>query len=130
LLPTLRLRLSLGAASSRRRATSLLLLLLLLRRLLVLLWRRRLTMSALHSFSLGAGFIHLPCTSLGRDLLLQSGRRTSARLAALSCTHRCRRAELYRFIVTLWRILWRLTLPRTLLPTGPWRWLATLLLPL
>jgi hypothetical protein len=45
-------------------------LLLPLQRLLVLLCRRRLTMSALHSFSLGARFILLPCTSRGRDLLM------------------------------------------------------------
>jgi hypothetical protein len=38
-------------------------------RALLLLWRRRLTTSALHSFSLDARFIRLPCTSLRRDLL-------------------------------------------------------------
>jgi len=79
----------------------LLLQLLLLPLLLALLWRRRLTISALHSFSLGACFIRLPCTRPGRDLLTRSGRRTSARFAALTCAHRGRRAELNRFLLTL-----------------------------
>ena len=126
LLPTLRLRLSLAAVSSRRRATSLLQLLL---RLLVLLWRRRLTTSTLHSVSLSARFIHLSSTDRRRDLLMQSGRRPSARLAALSCAHRCPgcgRPEPHRFRLTLWRILRWLTLPLTLLLTWSSRWLATM----
>ena len=125
LLPTLRLPLSLAGVSSRRRATSL----LLLRRLLVLLWRRRLTPSTLHSVSLSARFVRLSSTGRRRDLLMQSGRRPSARLAALSCAHRCPgcgRPEPHRFRLTLWRILRWLTLPLTLLLTWSSRWLATM----
>src|SRR4029450_5081767 len=110
---------------SRRRATSLLLLL----RLLVLLWRRRLKTSALHFFSFGPAFAPLPSTGRRRDLLMQSGRRTSARVAALSCAHRCpggRRPEPHRFRLTLWRILRWLTLPLTLLLTWSSHWLATM----
>jgi hypothetical protein len=38
-------------------------------RALLLLWRRLLTTSSLHSFSLDARFIRPPSTSRGRDLL-------------------------------------------------------------
>jgi hypothetical protein len=105
-------------------------LLLLRLRALLLLLRRRLTTSPLHSFSLGTRFIRLSSTGRRRDLLTRSWLCTSARLPAFTRTHGRRRAELYRLILTLWRILWRLTLTWTLLLTGPSRWLTTLLLPL
>ena len=100
-------------------------------RLLVLLWRRRLTVSALHPFSLAARLTRLSSTGRRRELLTGSWLYDSPRLALLSCAHRCpgcRRPELYRFILTLRRILWGLTLPWTLLITGPSRWLTTLFL--
>ncbi len=62
-----------------------LLLRLLLRRRLVLLCGRRLTMSALHSFSLSARFIRMSSTSRRRDLLMRPGRCTSVRLLMFSC---------------------------------------------
>ena len=77
-------------------------------RLLALLWRRRLTVSALHSFSLGARFIRISSTSRRRDLLMKSGRWTAARLLVFSCAQRCRRAEpltLQSSLVTLRRSL-------------------------
>jgi hypothetical protein len=58
-------------------------MLLLLR--LVLLWRRRLSVSTLDSFSLGARFIRMSSTSRRRDLLMKPGRCASARLLMFSC---------------------------------------------
>ena len=49
-------------------------------RLLVLLWRRRLSVSALHSFSLGARLIRSSATRRRRDLLMKSGWRTGSTL--------------------------------------------------
>lgn len=126
-MPTFRLPAALAVIGCGRHATT---LLPLFRRLLVLLARRRLTTSPLHSFAFGTRFIRLSSTSRRRDLLTRSWLCPSPRLALLSCTHRGRRAELYRLILTLWRILWRLTLPWTLLLTRPSRWLTTLLLSL
>jgi hypothetical protein len=73
--------------------------------LLVLMLGRRLCVSALHSFSLGARFIRGSSTSRMRALLMKSGRWTSARLPVFNCARRRRRAEPYTFVVTLWRIL-------------------------
>ena len=66
--PAFRLSLCLAMIGRGRRTTALPLLRLLLRQL-ALLRRRRLTISALHSLSLGAHLIRLPCTTLGRYLL-------------------------------------------------------------
>ena len=88
------------------------LLLLLLE--LVLGWRR-LSMSALHSLSLGARFIRLSCcTTLRRDLLMKSG-WTSPRSALFRRSHRSprrRRAELQRLLRSLLAPLLRLLLLR------------------
>ena len=80
-------------------------LLLLLRRRLMRLWRRRLTVSGTHPFSLGAQFLCVYPTRRRRDLLMNSGRRTAARLPLSSCTERCRRAEPHGFVMTLRRSL-------------------------
>jgi hypothetical protein len=102
--------------------------LLQLRRRLLLLWPRLLTIRALDPFSLAAHFTCGSATRRRRDRLPKSRWRTSAKLLLFAGSHRRRRTEPYRLILTLWRILWWLTLPWTLLLTGPSRWLATLLL--
>jgi hypothetical protein len=71
-----------------RRAT-----LLALLRLPGLSWRRRLTRSALHSFSLDARRIRGSATGRRGDRLPNSGWRTSSTLLMFSCAKRCRRAE-------------------------------------
>ena len=111
LLPTLRLPLSLAAVSSRRRATGLPLL-----RRLVLLWRRRLTMSALHSFSLGGRRTRGSATRRRVDRLPNSSWRTGSTLLMFSCAQRRRRAEpltLESSLVTLRRSLSCSTMRRT-----------------
>jgi hypothetical protein len=105
----------------------LLLQLLLALLLLLLLLRRRLTISALHSLSLGTRFISLGCPDLRRDRLPKFSWRTSATLT-FTCPHRRRGAEPCPLILTLWRILWRLTLPWTLLLPGPFPCLTILFL--
>jgi len=96
---TFRLSMALGVIGSCRRAT----LLPLLR--LMRLWRRRLTLSGAHPFSLSAQFLCVYSTRRRRDLLMNSGRRTAATLPLFSCTGRCRRAEPHRFAMTLRRSL-------------------------
>ena len=123
---TLRLSLCLALSGWGRRATG-----LPQRGLLVLLWRRRLTMSTLHSLSLGARLIRLSSSGRRRDLLTRSWLCTSARLPAFTRSHGRRRAELLRrrtLLVTLRRRLFRPTSRGIWLLTGPSRWLTTLLL--
>ena len=121
LLSTFRLPVSLAVIGCGRRDASLLLLLLLV------LWRRRLSVSALHSFSLAARLTRCSATRRRRDRLTESRRPTSTTLLTFNCASRRRRAEplTLRFsLVTLWRNLSCPTLP------GTWllRWLATMLL--
>ena len=88
-------------------------------------------MSALHSFSLAARFIRRSSTRRRRDLLMKSGRWTSATLPVFTCASRRRRAEplTLRFsLVTLRRNLSCPTLPWTWLLPWSSRWLATMLL--
>jgi hypothetical protein len=121
LVSTFRLPVALAVIGWGRRATVLLLLLLLLlllrrRRLLVLLWRRRLTISALRSFSLAARLIRSSSARRRRDLLMKSGRWTSATLPVFNCASRWRRAEsltLRSSVAPLWRNLPLSTLPGT-----------------
>ena len=82
--------------------------LLPLLRLLVLLWRGRLTIGALHSFSLAACFTCRSAIRWRSNRLTKSGRLTTAALPVFTCGHRSRRAESYTLIVTLWRILFTL----------------------
>src|SRR6266550_4224970 len=111
LLSTFRLPLSLAG----RRPVSLLslqsLLLLLRRRLL------RLSLHALHSFSWGARFTAGSATR----------RLTSATLPVFNCTSRRRRAEPLTLVVTLWRILFGLTLAHTWLLGCSRYWYTTTL---
>ena len=88
LLSTFRLPVALAVIGWGRRAT-----LRPLLRLLVLLWRRRLTISALHSFSLAARFTRGSATRRRRDRLTKSRWRTGSALLMFSCAQRCRRAE-------------------------------------
>jgi len=122
---TFRLSMALSVSGCWRRAT--LLPLLLLRRLMRL-WRRRLTVSGTHPFSLGAQFLCVCPTRRRRDLLMNSGRRTAARLPLSSCTERCRRAEPHGFVMTLRRSLSCPTLRGIRLFARSSRWRATMLL--
>jgi hypothetical protein len=54
-------------------------------RLLVLLWRRRLSVSALHPFSLCARFTRGSAARRRRDRLPNSGWRTGSTLLTFSC---------------------------------------------
>ena len=102
-------------------------------RLLSLLWRRRLTISALHSFSLDARRIRGSATGRRCDRLPNSRWRADSTLLMFSCAAlRCRRAEaltLQSSAVTLrrglschalrgiWLLAWSSRwLPRTLGP--------------
>jgi hypothetical protein len=127
LLSTFRLPVSLTVIGRGRRATLLPLLLVLG---LLLLLGRRLSVSALHFFSLTPRFIRRSSMRWRRDLPMKSGRWTSVMLSAFTCAHRRRRAEPNTFIVTLRRILSCPTMPRTWLLLLPWtaRGLATMLL--
>ena len=104
------------------------LLLLLLLLLVLVTGRRRLSVGALHSFSLGARFIRGSATSRMRALLTKSGRWTAAMLPVFNCARRRRRAEPYTFVVTLRRILSWFNLPGAWLLPWSSRWLATMLL--
>ena len=98
-------------------------------RLLLVLGPRRLSVSALHSFSLAARFIRRSSTRRRRDLLMNSGRWTSTPLPVFNCASRRRRAEplTLRFsLVALRRNL--STLPGTWLLPWSARWLATMFL--
>jgi hypothetical protein len=99
--------------------------------LLLVLGRRWLSVSALHSFSLGARFIRGSATSRRHDLLMKSGRWTSAMLPVFNCASRRRRAETLnlRFsLVTLRRDLFGPTMRWIWLLSWSPRWLATMLL--
>jgi hypothetical protein len=98
---------------------------------LLLLWRRRLSVSALHSFPLGARLTRCSATRRRRDRLPNSGWRTSPTLLTFSCAQRWRRAEpltLKSSLVTLRRNLSCPTLRGLWLLTWSSRWLSTLLL--
>jgi len=126
LLPTFRLALPLSVIGCRGRAT-----LLLALRLLVLLWRRRLSVSALHFFSLGARFTGGSSTGNRRDRLPKSGCRTGSTLLMFSCAQRWRRAEpltLKSSLVTLRRNLSCPTTRGIWLLTWSSHWLATMFL--
>jgi hypothetical protein len=101
--------------------------LLLLRRL-ALWWRRRLTVSGLHSFSSGARFVCISSTSRRRYLLMRSRWRTVSTLLTFSCAQRRRRAEPCAFIVTLRRNLPLLTVRGIWLLSWSSHWLAIALL--
>jgi hypothetical protein len=123
LVSTFRLSVALAVIGWGWRAT-----LLLALRLLVLLWRRRLSLSALHSFSLGARFTRGSTTRNRRDRLPKSGCRTSSTLLMFSCAQRWRRAEpltLRSSLVTLRRNLSCPTTRGIWLLTWSSRWLAT-----
>ena len=115
LFPTLWVSLWLAVIGWGRRAAVLL--------LLVLLRWRRLTIGALHSFSLAACFTCGSATRWRSNCLTKSGRLTSAALPVFTCGHRRRRAESYTLIVTLWRILF--TLPWSLLLASLSCWRVT-----
>jgi hypothetical protein len=118
LLSTFRLPVTLAVTACDRRAA-----LLPLLRLLVLLWRRWLSVSALHSFALGARRRH--------DRLPKSGCRTGSTLLMFSCAQRWRRAEpltLKSSLVTLGRSLSCPTTRGIWLLTRSSRWLATMFL--
>jgi len=126
LVSAFRLSVALAVIGCGRRAT-----LRPLLRLLVLLRRRRLSVSALHSFSLGARFIRISSTSRRRDLLPKSGWRTGSTLLMFSCAQRWRRAEpltLKSSLVTLRRNLSCPTTRGIWLLTWSSRWLATMFL--
>jgi len=123
LVSAFRLSVALAVIGCGRRATLRPLLLLL-----VLLRRRRLSVSALHSFSLGARFTRISSTSRRRDLLMKSGRWTAARLLMFSCAQRRRRAGPYAFIFALGRSLSCPTMRGIWLLTWSSRWLATMFL--
>jgi hypothetical protein len=98
LFSAFRLSLRLAVIGWGRRATVLPLLWLLglglpLLRLLVLLWWRWLTISALHSFSLGGRRTRGPATRRQRDRLPKSRWRTGSTLLIFGCASRRRRAE-------------------------------------
>src|SRR4051794_30779693 len=101
---------------------------LLWRKRLVLLWWRRLTISALHSFSLIACLTGSCTTKRRGDRLPKSRWHRGWALLTFGRTQRRRRAEPYAFIITLWRSL---SCPTT---RGVWRrswashWLATMFL--
>ena len=99
-LPAFWLSLCLAVIGRGRRATGLPLL-----RLLVLLWRRRLTISALHSFSLAARFTRGSATRRRRHRLTESRRPTSTTLLTFTCASRRRRAEPLTLVGTLRRRL-------------------------
>jgi hypothetical protein len=113
----------LAAIRCGRSGTSLLLL-----RGLALLWRRRLTLSGLHSFSSGARFVCIPSAGRRRYLLMKSRWRTVSTLLTFSCAQRRRRAEAYSFIVTLRRNLPLLTARGIWLLSWSSHWLAIALL--
>lgn len=120
LMPTFRLPASLAVIGRGRRAASLLLPLLLT----LVVGRRRLSVSALHSFSLGARFIRTSCISRRRDLLMNSRRWTSS-------ASRWRRAEpltLRSAFLPLRRNLFRPTMRGICFLTQSSCWLATTLL--
>ena len=134
LLSTFRLPVSLAVIGCGRRDASLLLLLLLLLLLALLalvLGRRRLSVSALHSFSLAARLPRGSATRRRRDRLTESRRPTSTTLLTFTCASRRRRAEplTLRFsLVTLRRNLPCPTLPGTWFLSWSSRWLAPTLL--
>ena len=110
----------------RRRAT-----LRPLLRLLSLLWRRRLAISALHSFPLAARLTRGSATGRRGDRLPSSRWRAGSTLLMFSCAHRCRRAEaltLQSSAVTLRRGLSCPALRGIWLLAWSSRWLPTMLL--
>ena len=126
LFSTFRLPVGLALIGCGRRAT-----LRPLLRLLALLWRRRLTISALHSFSLVARLTRGSATRRRGDRLPNSRWRTGSTLLMFSCAQRCRRAEpltLKSSLVTLRRSLSCPTMRGIWLLTWSSRWLATMLL--
>ena len=80
LFPTFRLSLCLPVIGCGRRAIG-----LPLRGLLVLLWRRRLTLSVLHSLSLGGRLTRHSAIRRRRDRLPQPRWRTGSTLLMFSC---------------------------------------------
>lgn len=80
LVSAFRLSVALAVIGCGRRAT-----LRPLLRLLVLLRRRRLSVSALHSFLLGARLPHGSASRRRRDRLPRSGWRTGSTLLTFSC---------------------------------------------
>ena len=100
-------------------------------RLLSLLWRRRLTISALHSFPLAARLTRGSATGRRGDRLPKSRWRTGSTLLMFSCAQRRRRAEpltLESSLVTLGRSLSCPTMRGIWLLTWSSRWLAPMLL--
>jgi hypothetical protein len=82
LVSAFRLPVALAVIGCGRRATLRPLLRLLA---LLLLWRRRLSLSALHPFSLGARFTRGSAARRRRDRLPNSGWRTGSTLLTFSC---------------------------------------------
>ena len=123
LFPTFRLPVALAVIGCGRRAT-----LRPLLRLLVLLWRRRLTISALHSFSLAARLTRGSATRRRGDRLAKSGwLHRFQRCSMFSCAQRRRRAEpltLTSSLVTLRRSSVLPRHARTWLLTWSSRWLS------
>ena len=104
---------------------------LLLLLLALVLGRRRLSVSALHSFPLAARLTRGSATRRRRDRLTESRRPTSTTLLTFTCASRPRRAEplTLRFsLVTLRRNLPYPTLPGTWFLSWSSRWLAPTLL--
>jgi len=101
---------------------------LLLLRGLALWWRRRLTLSGLHSFSSGARFVSMSSTSRRRCLLMKSRWRTVSTLLTFGCAQGRWRAEAYAFILTLRRDLPLLTARGIWLLSWSAHWLAIALL--